>query len=288
LTAYGIDQNITQLVDNTRIFIMPSMNPDGSFHIQRGNGNNRDLNRNFPDFSTSDNADVMKGREPETQAVMKFQAAHNIALSANFHGGAEVVNYMWDTLADDHLMLPLLKDISLSYANGVPYLKDSTEFENGITNGFAWYEVNGGMQDWSYYWHNDLQFTIELSGVKYPNFNTMNQYYRDNKSSLLGFLARVHEGAGFICDQKNVSGTVTVLQDVGAEFDKKNLGSYAFKDCYFYKVLSPGKYRFVIERAGVDAQYIDTKVVGGKIYSGGNFSKLWLKRPSCPDHRRSR
>ena len=46
-------------------------------------------------------------------------------------------------------------------------MRDSTEFPGGIVNGYDWYEVNGGMQDWSYYWHNDLQVTIELSNMKW-------------------------------------------------------------------------------------------------------------------------
>lgn len=274
LLAYGQDSKITELVNNTRIFIMPSMNPDGSFHIRRWNGNGADLNRNFPDFSTDDNQNIFGNREPETKAVMKFQAAHHIALSANFHGGAEVVNYMWDTLSDDHPLLPLLKEISLDYASKVSYLKNSTEFQDGITNGFAWYEVNGGMQDWSYFWHNDLQFTIELSGRKYPDYQLMDQYYRDNKDALLSFLSHVHQGAGFVSDRKNLKGTVTVLKDEGIEHEKKNLGSYSFSDSYFYKVLQPGKYQFLILAVGIPETEVNIEISAEKIYPRGNFAKI--------------
>ena len=46
-------------------------------------------------------------------------------------------------------------------------MRNSDEFPGGVVNGYDWYEVNGGMQDWSYYWHNDLQVTIELSDMKW-------------------------------------------------------------------------------------------------------------------------
>jgi len=43
------DQRIKALIDNTHIFIMPSMNPDGFESGRRENANGIDLNRNFPD-----------------------------------------------------------------------------------------------------------------------------------------------------------------------------------------------------------------------------------------------
>jgi carboxypeptidase D len=45
---YGIDPNITELVDYTQIYIMPTMNPDGFNLGYRRNANGVDLNRDFP------------------------------------------------------------------------------------------------------------------------------------------------------------------------------------------------------------------------------------------------
>jgi predicted deacylase len=49
LNNYGHNDTITYLIDNTHIYLMPSMNPDGFELGQRENANNVDLNRNFPD-----------------------------------------------------------------------------------------------------------------------------------------------------------------------------------------------------------------------------------------------
>ncbi|MFT6604756.1 MAG: murein tripeptide amidase MpaA, partial [Bacteriovoracaceae bacterium] len=73
------DKEITDLINNSEVFIMPSMNPDGARAKRRGNGQWADLNRDFPDFTTTDNSNDHKGREPETQAIMKFQAKHKFA-----------------------------------------------------------------------------------------------------------------------------------------------------------------------------------------------------------------
>ena len=103
------------------------------------------------------------------------------------------MNYPWDAQAALHPLDSWLKKISLDYANQVPYLKNSTEFRNGITNGYAWYEVKGGMQDWSYHWYNDLQVTIELTKVKWPTYASVDQTYRLNRNSLLTYIEEMFQ-----------------------------------------------------------------------------------------------
>ncbi|MBC7427817.1 MAG: DUF2817 domain-containing protein [Bacteriovorax sp.] len=190
LANYGKDPVITNLLDRSQIYIMPSMNPDGAASVTRGNAKNIDLNRDFPDFSTSDNKDITDGRAPETAAVMNWQKDRHFVLSANFHGGAEVVNYPWDTKADKFPNEAYIKELCLEYAGLAPYIGASTAFDNGITNGFAWYEVNGGMQDWSIFYKKDLQITIEVSNTKWPEYSTVDYYYAQNKPALLKFMER--------------------------------------------------------------------------------------------------
>lgn len=245
LFDYATNLQIKNLVDTTEIYIMASMNPDGSAKKQRGNANYADLNRDFPDFSTNDNQDSPEGREPETKAIMAFQKTRQFALSTNFHGGAEVVNYAWDTIPDDHPFLNMLIEISLDYANKVDYIKNSYEFTNGITNGFAWYEVNGGMQDWSYHWYNDLQFTVELSTAKWPSYSQIPQFYTANKAALISQINLVHMGAGFKLEQPAVDGKVQIFAGTGSA--KKDLGSYSFRNSEFYKVLPVGEYSFEVK-----------------------------------------
>ena len=187
----GTDAQITELLDKVQIYIMPSMNPDGAALKIRGTAKSIDLNRDFPDFNSNDNVNSPNGRAAETQAVMNWQATRNFKLSANFHGGSEVVNYPWDAIAAPHPLETYLKNISLNYAHLAPYIAASTEFENGITNGFAWYQVLGGMQDWSYHWYNDIQLTIELSNAKWPNYSTVNYYWEQNRPALINLITQV-------------------------------------------------------------------------------------------------
>merc|ERR1711971_507232 len=98
---YETDYYIRWLLDNTRIHIMPSMNPDGFEVAQEGtcqggqgryNARGFDLNRNFPDYFKQNN----KRSQPETEAVKEWISKIQFVLSGNIHGGALVSSYPFD------------------------------------------------------------------------------------------------------------------------------------------------------------------------------------------------
>lgn len=118
---YEKDDKITELVDKTRIHILPSMNPDGyelaNTHkkssnpeltedvIGRLNANGVDLNRNFPDqFFDSD----AENFEPETKSVIEWIKKYPFTLSASFHSGALVVTYPFDDSPSGMFLLLVL------------------------------------------------------------------------------------------------------------------------------------------------------------------------------------
>lgn len=49
----------------------------------------------------------------------------------------------------------------------------------------------GGMQDWNYFYTNDLELTIEQGCIKYPMGSQLKSYWDDNKYSYLTFIAQV-------------------------------------------------------------------------------------------------
>ena len=83
LNNHAKDNRSHSILQNMRLFLMPTLNPDG-FEMSkeglcrgghRSNAHNRDLNRNFPDQYDSDN---LKSRqyEPETKAMMDWIKAN--------------------------------------------------------------------------------------------------------------------------------------------------------------------------------------------------------------------
>ena len=168
LVNYGKVDRVTDLIDSTNIFIMPSFNPDGfeksrpgdcSGVIGRKNANNVDLNRNFPDqFHPSDK---LASFEPETAAMIRWVTSNKFVLSANLHGGSLVVSYPFDDLAgsmyfakysrspDDNLF----RYLANTYASHHKTMRSGSAcpgkvFHDGTINGAKWYPVSG-KYDWS-------------------------------------------------------------------------------------------------------------------------------------------
>lgn len=254
--SYGINQTLTNLVDTTDIYIIPSMNPDGFERASRYNGNNADLNRDFPDQFTDPNNSPI-GREPETAAVMAWVQEKNFVFGGNFHGGATCVNYPYDGLANqgqcgrsisrtpDH---DLYIDLSLTYSKFNQPMYESRSFENGITNGAEWYCLYGGMQDWNYVWNGGLHTTLEISDVKYPPAGQLAGFWEDNRDSMLAYLQKSHIGVkGRVLDRSTgmpVQATIEVQSARGFYvYTDKDDGDY-------FRLLLPGTYQITATPTG--------------------------------------
>ena len=212
LSNYGTDDRVTNIVDKLDIYINPLANPDGTFYggnntvngSTRGNANGIDLNRNYPDPEDGPHPDGYS-YQAETVAFMDLAAQHQFILSANFHGGAEVVNYPWDTWSRRHPDDAWWVMVSREYADSAQYFSPSgymTDLNNGITNGYDWYSVSGGRQDYMNYFENCREFILEISSVKTLPANQLPAWWTYNKASLLSYMEQATYGIqGVISDE---------------------------------------------------------------------------------------
>jgi subtilisin-like proprotein convertase family protein len=254
---YGSDSLATFLVDETEIWIMPLMNPDGNYLHQRGNANGTDLNRDFPDFVTDPN-NTPSGREPETQVIMNWQFEHYPIQSANFHGGALVINYPWDSTYDYNPDDTLFRDISLTYSSlNVPMYTGGL-YPRGIVRGAVWYLIHGGMQDWNYYWMGCNDVTAEISNIKWPDASTLPTYWDDNRESMLHYMAKVHMGVrGLVTDASSglpLDATVTVTGIDQEVYTDPDVGDY-------HRMLIPGTYDLNFSATGYSPLTVEDVVV---------------------------
>ncbi len=258
---YGSDPQITSLVDDLEIYICPLHNPDGRENGTRYNANGDDLNRSFPDPRT-DPIDSPSGRPPEVAHMMNFQTPHNFVLGANYHGGALVMNYPWDTwngqyTPDDDTFV----EICLGYSSRNLPMWNSSSFYHGITIGWDWYVIDGGMQDWAYNWRNELHVTIEMSNTKWPPATSLPGLWEDNRAAMLYFIEQTRIGVeGFVTDAANgdpLKATIETLE-IG-----KNIRSEP-QDGFYHRMLLPGTYTLRFSAPG----YITNTQTGVVVVAG--------------------
>ncbi len=201
LKGYGTDSKITNLVKNCEIWINPNANPDGSYrntdlltNPTRYNWNSKDLNRNFPDPVAGPNPTGTW--QPETIVMMNLMSQYNFSLSGNFHGGAEVANYPWDCKAalhpDDLWFIKICKDYvdTVHAVSPSTYMDDLLGYPNipGVTNGYAWYSVAGGRQDYMTFFKSGREVTFEISNTKFLNPAQLPAHWNYNQKSFLNYI----------------------------------------------------------------------------------------------------
>nr|MBN2278305.1 carboxypeptidase regulatory-like domain-containing protein [candidate division Zixibacteria bacterium] len=259
LNAYGTDSLVTRLVDSCEIWINPLANPDGTYAggnssvsgATRYNANGVDINRNFPDPQDGDHPDGYPW-QPETIVMMNLAEANKFVISANFHGGAEVVNYPWDTWSTLHADNQWYIDVSQAYADTVHAYSSGymDGFNDGITNGYAWYEVDGGRQDYMNWWHGCREVTIELSTTMLLPGSQLPAHWIYNRSSFLNWFENGLNGIrGIITDAVTslpLDATITI---VGHDFDNSQVKTDPDVGDY-HRMIEAGTYTVEISAPG--------------------------------------
>jgi hypothetical protein len=273
LSQYGTNPRLTNIVNSMELYIAPNTNPDGTYYggdntvanARRYNANGVDLNRNYPNYDGSLNQGAI---QPETQAMMDFANSHNFVFGANFHGGAEVVNYPWDYTYTLHADDAWFISSSLVYASNAQANGPSGYFtgisSNGIINGADWYRISGGRQDWMNYTRNGREVTIECSNTKLPAASTMPDYWNYNYEAMLSYLELALDGIhGTVVD---VHGNPLMAEISIAGYD--NTYSIIETDAThgdFYRYLQPGTYTLTVSTFGYEPQEVQVTVNAGQM-----------------------
>lgn len=272
LTSYGTDARITNMVNNFDIVICPLANPDGTykggdntvFGATRSNANNVDLNRNYPD------PDPFYGPhpdgyawQPETLAFMDFADQNTFTMGANFHGGVEVVNYPWDTWSRLNADNAWWVYTSREYAD-TAHLNSPIGYmsfmSNGITNGFAWYDIHGGRQDYMNYYKHCRESTIELSDAYILPTSQLIPYWNYNYRSLLNYIEQAGYGLhGMVTD--SLSGDPLYAKIFISGFDKDSSQVYTDPQIGdYHRLLKGGSYSVTYSASGYISKTFTTNV----------------------------
>lgn len=201
------DAQVQNILQNVDLYICPLENPDGTYKSsnsqisssasQRYNYNNVDLNRNYPFVpGISGSANV----QPESQAIINWVADKHFVMSVNFHGGAELTNYPWDswTTADRaHPDANWFQYICQGYVDhchevDANYMVGETAYQPGcgaVTEGGDWYVIDGSRQDYMNYYQHCREVTIEAHFDKVvTSTSELPTYWTNSKVALLSYI----------------------------------------------------------------------------------------------------
>tara|TARA_B110000879_G_C11165632_1_gene511075 strand:- start:30 stop:2423 length:2394 start_codon:yes stop_codon:yes gene_type:complete len=215
LENYESDAEIKYLVDNTEMYFMPCVNPDGylwnqstdpdggglwrknRYADENGDVKGVDLNRNYgfewgvDDQGSSPNAnsDTYRGpsafSEPETKAVRDFANQHQFQIALNYHTFGNLLIHPWgfsDSATEEDATFKALGNIMIEENN----------FTLGTGTETVGYVVNGDSDDWMYGDAGIYAMTPEVGPQNFGFWPPANAIDQLNKSSLLMNLRTAH------------------------------------------------------------------------------------------------
>ena len=262
------EPEVQTVLNNIDLFIGPNTNPDGTYHggnnnvngATRENANGIDMNRNYADPHGGAHPDG-HAYQTETEWFMQFAQDHPFVMGANYHGGAEVMNYPWDNTTVLHADDAWYQLISHEYADECHKVNSNymTEYNNGITNGAQWYMIGGGRQDYMNGYAQCRELTIEC-GPKLPNASSLPSYWNYNKASLFLFMNQCIYGIhGVVTDSITGEPLEATINVMGHD------DQYSFVESHlptgdFHRPIKGGNWTLIISKDGYCPKMIDVSV----------------------------
>jgi carboxypeptidase T len=235
LSNYGKDPDITNMVDNTEIWIAPMINPDGHSLAEQGanwrknkntnkdiSANARmgvDLNRNYAykwasgGSSSDTGSETFHGKvafsEPETQAVRDFiKSKSNLKIMMSYHSFSNLILWPWgwtnSAPPDANKIVTIGKKLG-AMSGYKPQQAADLYIASGITD------------DWTYGELKILSYTTEIGSWSDgfdPPYSKMEKFWKENLPNALYLIKLANNpDASFGADIDKVSsnnGKITV------------------------------------------------------------------------------
>jgi carboxypeptidase T len=223
--GYGHDPALTDLVDNTQLWFVPMLNPDGHVWVEQGNAlwrkNRRgpvpgaepevvfgvDLNRNYGTDWGYDNQGSSPVRndltyrgpapfsEPETAAIRDFVQAHRFRYAIDFHSGAgRCYLYPWGHRRLSGVDEETFRTIGRLMARGNGYQVGTPLQTVGSVS-------NGASDDWLYAGQESgwktFAFGAEVTGQFAPSDNQIAKLVAENMPAAT-LLAQLTRASGLV------------------------------------------------------------------------------------------
>ena len=221
---YGINDEVTTMVDNAEIYIIPIVNPDGHKVVldqlntwwrknaadNDGNGQfsnysdgpdgvdpNRNYGWNFGGTGSSGNPsnDIYHGpyafSEPELAAVRDMFNEHHFTSGITYHSYSELVLYPFGysetCVAPDN---DALEELAVNMAESIPKISGSGHYFPEQSKDL--YPASGVTDDWAYGNHGIFCYTVELGQEFIPSATQVPTIIGDNIAAAMMVLNRAN------------------------------------------------------------------------------------------------
>ena len=263
------EPEVQTVMDNIDLYIGPNTNPDGTYHAgnntvngaTRYNANNVDMNRNYPDRVDGPHPDG-NDYQAENQWMMQLAEENAFVMGANYHGGAEVMNYPWDNDYALHADDAWYYLISREYADNCHEVNPNymTYLNNGITNGAQWYKIGGGRQDYMNAYRQCREVTIECSNTKLVPGPQLPNFWNYNKESIFLFMNQCLYGIhGVVTDATTGEPLEATITISGHDLDYSVVESH-LPAGDFHRPIKGGTWSVIVSKDGYCPQIIDVTV----------------------------
>jgi len=269
-TGHADHTRVKNLLDNSEVWINPLANPDGTYYNDatnttvanaiRGNGNVIDLNRNYPAPEGALHPDG-NAYQTETLNFMALAESTHFVIAANFHGGAEVVNYPWDFTYDRHPDDTWWQLVSKEYADNVQadalahttsdpnYFTDVTS--TGYTHGADWYLIAGGRQDYMNFERQCREVTLEISSIKLIPEGQIETNWDYNREAVIDYLVQGTYGfQGVVKDAVSglpINAKITLIESSVVHDDRGSWVETELPLGDYYRPINAGTYDILFE-----------------------------------------
>ena len=261
------------ILNNVDLYIGPNTNPDGTYSggnnnvngATRYNANGVDMNRNYADPHGSAHPDG-NPYATETEWFMQFAQDNNFVMGANYHGGAEVMNYPWDNTYTLHADDAWWQLVSHEYADLCHEVNSGymTDYNNGITNGAQWYMIGGGRQDYMNGYAQCREETIECSNTKLPSGNQMPTFWNINKNAIFAYVGQCLYGIhGTVTDASSHAPIEATITLTGHD-DQFSTVSTQLPGGDFHRPVKAGTYNLRITAIGYESFETQVTVADGE------------------------
>ncbi|MCX7785808.1 MAG: M14 family zinc carboxypeptidase [candidate division WOR-3 bacterium] len=234
---YGINQLVTDLINNREIWIIPILNADGHISNNRYNAAGVDLNRDYGYMWQTGSSSPWS--QPETRAMQRHSQNNNITLEYEYHSTASYVNYLWDYHPKDPPDSNYIIAISQEYADST-YGSSTTRLTK--INGFDWYVARGSAQDAVFGIWGGIGTTIE---TQQPSQQArIDSICVANRRALLAMITRAGWGiSGIVRDSITQQPLFAMIKFTNPRrwpiYTDKTIGD-------FHKMVSAGTYTFTV------------------------------------------